>query len=66
MMWEEITPTTQVRLALETRVLFPWRKERREGMDENRTPDQGGQMGWEVISYGWPSSVTTLQVTSSF
>ena len=45
MTWEEITPTTQVRLALETRVLFPWRKERREGMDENRTPDQGGQMG---------------------
>ena len=45
---------------------FSLEKERREGMDENRTPDQGGQMGWEVISCGWPSSVTTLQVTSSF
>lgn len=52
MMWEEITPTTQVSLALETSVLFPWRKKRREGMDENRTPDQGGQMGWEGVSCG--------------
>lgn len=35
-------------------------------MHDNRTPDQRGQTGQVGISCGWPLSVTTSQMTSSF